>query len=260
MNRQSQHLKLAPTAAMVMQMGGKIFQSHAISAEYLKYIDLSSADDYINHLKNLNVWELVEEAVCNRKFTIKQAILDEINRSSALRQVVLLAAGKSPLGLELAYECENKLDQIFEVDISENGDKEEIYKSIDPKHSKKINIVQCDITDETIIQILADKGYKKNYPCLVVLEGISHYLEPSELEETLNNFRNIDQTNIALVEYCPPIKSLHQAVREQTKIIFELMEKTFFPKGMYKYTQQDLKIIFQNLAGQIHEYYSMDKM
>ena len=52
MNRQSQHLKLAPTAAMVMQMGGKIFQSHAISAEYLKYIDLSSADDYINQLKD----------------------------------------------------------------------------------------------------------------------------------------------------------------------------------------------------------------
>ena len=38
------------------------------------------------------------------------------------------------------------------------------------------------------------------------------------------------------------------------------MEKKFFPKGMYKYTQRDLKIIFQNLGGKIHEYYSMNKM
>lgn len=101
---------LAPTAALVLQMGLPIYQE-AASRKYLSLVDMSSGDEMFHQINR-------PIEVLNRKFFIRQFMLNLAKASPTSMQWVMLAAGVCPMPLEILSLVPDKISHVFEIDVA----------------------------------------------------------------------------------------------------------------------------------------------
>ncbi len=89
-------LKLEPTAALVMAWALPLYQSGPVG-DFVSQLDLSSGADLLCRCQAVCSW--YGEVILNRKHFIRHLILKHLKAGSEPVQIILLAAGKSPLGL-----------------------------------------------------------------------------------------------------------------------------------------------------------------
>ena len=168
--------KLEPTAAFVMELAREFYLSHSFTKTFMERLDLSSAMDLLNAVKDSGDLAFTKEMMCDRKFTMRHCLFQQIDLSLEPVQVVILAAGKSPLGLETVHEKNAAVAKVFEIDISSFTEKEKILSALAPALLHKIALIQHDILADDLVHVLKKHGYDeqlKTIPVLVLTSSLS---------------------------------------------------------------------------------------
>ena len=114
-----------------------------------------------------------DQVIKNRKWCIG-AWCNSILASGSIEQVVIIAAGFAPLGVELASTF--PACTIFDVDLLNMPEKQKICESISGLGAN-LHFVEADITDtDKCVGLLNLAGWQGNRPTLVICDGISYYI------------------------------------------------------------------------------------
>ena len=245
----SKKISLEPTAAMVMHMAKPLRKNSIVFDNFLSKIDISSADTYINLLKSKNLMVLAQEITCNRKFKIKYELEQFITKNKNHKiNLFSLAAGKSPVFLEIFNDNFSENIKFFELDISSFDEKILIYKNIVPNYEKFFEFIEVDLVSDQFLEKINNLNIY-NDKNIFVMEGLTHYISSEAIIKILKNIKEISKESHILIEYAPPIDSIQKDLITSVREMFTLMENHFFNQGMYKYSYTDFEHFFQEVGG-----------
>jgi O-methyltransferase involved in polyketide biosynthesis len=252
-------MKLEPTAAFVMKLAEPLFLSDALTRRYYRQLDISSAQELTEDYRQAGIYELAQELMCNRKFAVRHCLLRALDEET-MAQVVILAAGKSPLGLEAATRKPEKIRHIFEVDVSSLAQKAELYHALAPATRGKVSFIEQDITGERLPDILREHGFDTGISTILVLEGITHYLPQAACFEILTRFASHHRRHRLIIEYGQPFDRLDDEVRPKAETAYGAIERRYHVQGMVKYTSQEIDRMLKQLGGELLEVLPLEAM
>ncbi|KQC16267.1 MAG: hypothetical protein APR56_08580, partial [Methanosaeta sp. SDB] len=228
--------------------------------KFVEMLDLSSGEDLLRRCDAICNW--YGEVILNRKHFIKnlvEKLLAESNDGEEKMQIVILAAGKSPLALELLIKNPARIAKIFEVDLAGLEEKRQLYSSFAPDFAEKLRCLTADVTSEDLIDRLAEEGFDPEASAIVLMEGISYYLPKNDLEGIVSKFRSGGR-NRFIVEYLVPCSEVKSARREIPKGIFSLIRKEAGTDGTTCYTEEELSSLFRKSGGRMISCFEMSEM
>ncbi|MBI4371585.1 MAG: class I SAM-dependent methyltransferase [Elusimicrobia bacterium] len=253
-------VKLEPTAAFVIDLAADLFAADDLTRRYVERLDLSSARELIEDAKREGVYELSRELMCSRKFTVRRELLEAAADASSPVQVAILAAGKSPVSLEILGSRGAGVKKIFEVDVSPFDDKRRLYELLAPESRGRVAFLEEDVCSPRLIDRLRGLGFDPTAKTVVVLEGITHYLPPEKLRTCLASFASGRRRNRAVIEFGPPFETLADWVRPKARAVYRSIEKICFRSGMVKYAADELRGLLSSLGGSLDRHYRMNEM
>jgi len=249
-------LKLEPTAALVMRWALPLYiHEQEPIRQFVKQLDLSSGQELQNKCESICHW--YGQVILNRKYFIKHAI-EKLAASMKDCQLVILAAGKSPLALELLVK-RPEIQRIFEVDISGMDEKMRLYRELIPDQLERISCLTLDITSCSIIDEFEKNGYQRDVPTILLLEGISYYLSKDALRKTLYHFRS-EGKNAVVLEYLVPPQEVELSRRHIPQRLFDLIRDESLVEEIRCYTEKELRTLFTELGGGLENCHSMKDM
>ena len=251
-------LRLEPTAALVMKWASKLY-TEGPAHRYMNHLDLSSGEDLLDQCNSVCNW--YGEVILNRKSFIKHLIEQELRNTDGKYQLIFLAAGKSPLPLEITFDNSARIHRVFEVDTSGMEDKRRLYLKLFPDITDKLQCLTADITSPAIIELLesGEYGYCRDIRSIVILEGISYYLKKRDLEDIIARFRS-GKENIFIIEYLIPGKYIDRRRKSIPEEVFNIIQGYCRLKAVKTYTAEELRRVFLRNDGELTEYYSMAEM
>jgi O-methyltransferase involved in polyketide biosynthesis len=252
-------LKLEPTAALVMQWSLRLFKKEDDTFRFIQRLDLSSGNALYNKCHSVCPW--YDEIILNRKHFIRHLIELELQAAKEEYQLVILAAGKSPLSIQILRKYTLKIQRVLEVDLSKMEEKERLYREIVPEFQPKIRCIDADIVSPDIIPILSrpENGFQTGLPAIVVLEGISYYLKKRDLQNIISRFKS-DAKCIFILEYLVSSHLVAPARRSIPEKIFGIIREVCELEDITSYTRKELRSLFQASGGDLWAGYSMVDM
>lgn len=243
-------VKLEPSAALVMRWGRRAFRS-VLAGNFIDQLDLSSGEELYNRCSSICNW--YGEVTLNRKHFINEFINNHLNKSPVQHIVVVLAAGKSPLSLEILSENYDKINKILEVDVAGMDEKSEIYSRTCPEFSHKIKCITADITSDSILSTLNYllHEYYEDHPCIIVMEGVVYYLEKSDFKKIVRSFKSANRNNIFITEYLVPFDFVSEGHRQIPVDVFNTIQEHAGLPSIQTYTADMISEIFSEYGGQI---------
>jgi len=207
-------LELEPTAALVMEWAKDLYRTGNASL-FCSRLDLSASHRMKQECDLICPW--YPEVMMNRKWFIRFLATSLVSDAEGECQVVLLAAGKSPLALELFEVHPDRIVSVIETDIAGLEEKQEIYRAVAPEFADRIRCVHTDIyhEKETEKAIFATGMYDPKRPSVVVFEGISYYLPPGVSARVLSIFCSGSLKNAVILDSLLPCR----LVREDRRYI-----------------------------------------
>jgi O-methyltransferase involved in polyketide biosynthesis len=248
-------LSLAPTASLVMRWALPLYEKSPAQI-FVRQLDLCSGEELFSRCDAICPW--YGEVIQNRKSFLKRIIERRLDIWGS-SQLVVLAAGQSPLALELALERPSQISQTFEVDISGMAEKARLYAETFPKLQGKLQCLTGDITREGLLPLLEKSGFAKDSPSIVLMEGISYYLPRSALQKLISRFGSGGRSLI-VIEYLLPCNNIEPSRRKIPREIFNLVERSAGLEEISCYTADDLREIFRGAGGKLLESWSMRDM
>jgi O-methyltransferase involved in polyketide biosynthesis len=219
------YTSLGPTAALVMIWARDLYRSGS-AARFYSCLDLSAGERMRQECETICPW--YGEVILNRKWYIKQFAAGFIEGSGTRCQIIIPAAGKSPLALELLDTCSDTISSVIEIDIMGMEEKQRLYEWAAPSHAEKICCVSADLCDRkgTARAIRETGRYNPVLPTCIVTEGISYYLPPAVLSGIVSLFRSESRQNGVILEYLLPCRLIRE-------------ERRRFPRGIWRIINRD---------------------
>lgn len=247
-------INLEPTAAFVLHYSKEVYINKTVK-EYLKNIDLTSADNILKMCKNKNIEHLLFSAMSNRKYMITKLVLDAL-RTKKYKQIVIFASGKSPLSMEIVLNVKDDII-IYEIDNSSLKEKQSVYKNL-LKNSEynKINFLEADITSSNLKTNLKKINYDSNLNTVLVFEGITHYIKKNNYKSILVDFSN-NKKNKYIIEYSPDINLVTADYKYAVKEVFSFIENNYFTTYMTNYSKYEFEELFKSMNGEINNFYDL---
>ncbi|MDN7025766.1 hypothetical protein FGU65_12895 [Methanoculleus sp. FWC-SCC1] len=246
---------LGPTAALVMQWALPLYR-HGITHRYADVLDLAAGRDLFTRCDAVCDW--YGEVILNRKHCIRSLALRDVQALGEDACVIILAAGMSPLGLELVSSDDPCPSRIIEVDIAGMGEKAALYRRIDPVRSRRIRCLNADITSEASLRMLSREA--RGCPAIVLLEGITYYLSGRELAGILGAFHSRDAGNRFVIEYLLPCDVVNPARRHIPREIFRIIQESAGLAATRCYTHESLGRLVAECGGAVEAHYNMTAM
>jgi len=185
---------ISATSALVLNWTSKEIWKSKNALDYFLSLDLSEGEELYKEFDALENFMLTQ-AVTNRKYFVRKysiAFLEECRNKSVQGQVIIIAAGISPLSVELASFFPQT--KVFDVDKYSMNEKKKYLNDICPN----IQFMECDITQTALLgEKLAQYGWNPANPTLVVIEGIVYYLSESDLKAVLTFFASFKTRLVA---------------------------------------------------------------
>ncbi len=221
-------------------------------ASFIEGLDLSSADGMLARADRICDW--YGESILNRKYFMKNEIVELLKTFDAPCQVVIMAAGKSPLSLEVLLKSSDRISRIFEVDVVGMDEKKVLYDNVAPSFAEKIRCITSDITSDSMYCLLQDaqNGYDPELPTIISMEGISFYLTCDELKVLFEKFSSPprgSKRNAFVVEYLLPYNCIHESMRHIPQGIFDLIEDECELDWINRYTLEEIRALFASAGG-----------
>ena len=215
MTTHDRKLALSSTSAMVLLWAEPELYTSPFAQRYWKKLDLSAGLEMDRRIRMICSFN--DHVIKNRKWIIRRwsnQILDQ----GDIKQVVIIAAGLSPQGLEIA---ENYPDvSVYELDLSNMPEKADLVNGIGGA-PKNIHFITSDLTDiKACCKALMVQGWKPDSPTLLVAEGISYYLSRQDFVQCFNL---LQQGSRAIVDYLVPSDQLMPERRELPGRIFDVV-------------------------------------
>jgi O-methyltransferase involved in polyketide biosynthesis len=176
---------ISATSALVLNWTSKEIWQSGNALDYMNSLDLTEGETLY---KEFDAEEnfMLTQAVTNRKYFVRKhtlAFLDDCRNEHSKGQVIILAAGISPLSVEIASFFPENL--VFDLDKYSMHEKEKYLNNICPN----IRFIECDITNTALLkEKLSQYGWNPALPTLVVIEGIVYYLSVRDLKAVLTFF------------------------------------------------------------------------
>ncbi len=251
-------LRLEATAALVMQWALRLYNEEAV-LRFVDQLDLSSGKTLSDKCNSVCNW--YDEVILNRKSFVKYLIEQELYTAKQEYQLVFLAAGKSPLPIEILLRYMSKVYRIFEVDVSGMEDKKRLYLELFPEFQEKLKCVNADIASPDILGILdrPENGYSHDLPVIILMEGISYYLRKQELKNIIGSFQR-EKEIIFIIEYLVPYQCVGLSRRSIPKEIFRIIQEDCRLEEITSYTKEELESFFREKGGDLIASYSMVDM
>jgi hypothetical protein len=280
----SEKLSLQPTASLVILWSLPLYaKSPAPVRRFVEMLDLSSGEDLLRRCDEICDW--YGEVILNRKYFLKYLVVSllaesvEVEEEKEWRaeweerreevagekaaegkvQIVILAAGKSPLALELLIENPARIAKIFEVDLAGIEEKGRLYSRVAPDLAERLRCLTVDVVSEDLLDRLALEGFDPDAPVIVLMEGISYYLSKKSLEEIVLRFRSGGRNRI-IVEYLVPCSKVRADRRPIPKGIFSLIREEAKTGGTACYTRAELSDLFRRSGGREISCFDMSEM
>jgi O-methyltransferase involved in polyketide biosynthesis len=211
-------LALSSTSAMVLLWAEPELYTSPFAQRYWDKLDLSAGLEMDSRIRKICSFN--DDVIKNRKWIIRRwsnQILDQ----GEIKQVVIIAAGLSPQGLEIA---ENYPDvTVYELDLSNMTPKANLVDGMGGAPNN-IHFITADLTDiKACSTALMDHGWKPDASTLLVAEGISYYLSH---EDFVQCFSLVQQGSRAIIDYLVPCDQLMPERRELPGRIFEVVVQT----------------------------------
>lgn len=190
-------MELGSTSALVLLWTDPRIYVTNHAQEYWNKLDLSEGDEIYEICHS--VWDGYGEVIKNRKWRIL-SWSKEILASKDITQVVIIAAGFSPMGVELASLFPQS--SVFELDKFNMDAKSNLCSSIENLHC-----ITADVTDQAQCKnALIAHGWNPAKPTLVVSEGISYYIDHSDSRNIWKLFAQPDSR--CIFEYLVPQENI----------------------------------------------------
>lgn len=215
-------IKLDPKSALFLEWGSKYYQNENLR-EYMNHLDLTAADEIKGEYNS--ICNFFDEVFINREFIVENYIKDELQKTEKEHLIIILAAGKSPLSLDLVQNYSGKINKIIEIDISGMDEKKELYDVHYPNFADKIKCITADFTSTPILEFMNNllHEYYDNLPCIILLEGVSYLLNKEELEKIIASFKSKNKNNTFILEYMLPTEEMSP---ERKEIPVKFLEKS----------------------------------
>lgn len=186
-------LKIAATSALVLNWTSPSVWKTEPAQQYTLHLNLSEADRLLD-LFNKEEQRMHTECVSGRKYFMRKCAISFVEKCQQAQQpaqIIILAAGIAPLSVELAALFPQI--KIFDVDRDLMAEKEQMLNG----QFNNIQFLSCDISQlEELSRQLVERGWNKQHPTLVILEGIIYYLQEQDLKNILDYFSK-NNTEIA---------------------------------------------------------------
>lgn len=199
---------------MVMRLAGEEAAHTDAGRAFVGMLDTSEGADMANHIAAR--WPHARTHFVLRKWqlwTWMGALA--INTPALGRQVVVLGAGWSPLGVDWAHRAPDAC--VWEVDQHHQGAKEALIHRLFPTIGARVRGVSADLANlGSLLPALRAAGWRAELPTLWVAEGLSYYLPMQPFAALLRAGLTFDPSNRAIVEFGLPPAMLREDVRQRT--------------------------------------------
>ena len=252
--------ELSATSAYVLLLSGKESYPLSDANGYFDCLDLTPGKSYFDNC--FKIWPHYDQVIKNRKFTINKICSSFFEQSTDNRQVIILAAGLAPLSLELALAFSSV--NIFDTDRSFMDLKLNLMNRLHTDSSvlERIKCVSADIRNpELLHKSLVENGWNPSKPSLIVAEGISYYIEKTDLYNIFRIFKTDAHENFGVIEYLVPLVNINPEYRQIPEKVFNLISQQCCIKTLSSFEYIELQSCVNNLlSGHITEHYTLHKM
>ena len=251
-------LKLSDTAALVMSWSLPLYMQ-GLARSYVECLDLSAGNSLLTSCNQVCSW--YQEVILDRKYFVR-CLVEKVLWSYDQEpwQIVIPAAGVSPLSLELLTADASHIARIFEIDISEMEEKNALYRSILPTLYSKVRHITGDITAPDFVQTLKNAGHRSELPTIVLIEGISYYISREDLSCLIGAFLSEQQKNKIIIEYLLPCSSISEERRAIPQGVFGTIKYHAGLQHIRCYTADEIGVLLQGVGGTTLVHYSQGDM
>ena len=212
-------MRLDHTAALVTSWAEPLY-AEGPTAAFVGQLDLSQGQELLARCHGICAW--YGEMIRDRKHFLSHFIQKELATRAEQCQVVIPAAGVSPLALELLLSQRDRVKKVIEVDIAGTTEKHRLYSAVAPHLADHIACVTADITTAGFSagMLETEGGYEPEVPTIVLFEGISYYITEAQLRRAMGVFRSARQQNMIVLEHLLPCALVNEARRSIPAAIF----------------------------------------
>ena len=244
------HIPLSETSSLVLICDGGLNYPSLKARAFLKNLDLSKGQVLYQQLKHLSPY--MQDAVRNRKFFLHNYIEKILLKENGIAQVLILGCGWDPLLIKMSelfpksffFGVDSAIEQQFEISKQLLPDSHIFYIEESLTH------------EEYLVNQLLDKGWNKNLKTCIVIEGITYYVPPKNLWNTIQHIKNqISSDCVICGDFLMSWSEENLSTRGQlmAQTIFNTIQQVCSLKEYYPYTQKGItdKLISLGLS-QIH--------
>lgn len=184
--------------AVAIWARGESVQS-AGAKRYLGMIDVAGGTETVERCEW--IWPHYGEVIRNRKHCIARLAMRHL-LGGRIGQAVILGAGLDPLSVEIAERTRCAVAS-YEIDMHPPRLKLDWIAGASPSAAGCIGLARADLAGdpEAVAAALAESGWRRGEPSLVVAEGVSYYLPEAALRGLLGLFRTYDRSGRIILEY-----------------------------------------------------------
>jgi O-methyltransferase involved in polyketide biosynthesis len=252
-------LELEPTAALVMDWAKDLYLTGSAGA-FVSHLDLSAGHRMRQECDAVCPW--YSEVMMNRKWFIRHSTSVIIADLDDPCQVLILAAGKSPLALELLETCPDRIGAVIETDIAGMEEKKRIYQEVAPNAAKKIQCVYADLYDfaGTRTTIETTGTFDPDRPTIIVFEGISYYLPPTVSSSVLSQFSSETRQNAVILDSLLPCRLVREDRRYISRGIWGIIHRDCNFKKTVTYSPEEMDALLSSAGCDQVRQHAMDEM
>ena len=256
---QSVKMRLDHTAALVTSWAAPLYEQGPTAA-FVDQLDLSQGQELLARCHDVCPW--YGEVIRDRKHFLRHLIQRELATRAQQCQVVIPAAGVSPLALELLLSQPDRVTKVIEVDIAGAAEKHRLYSAVAPHLANRIACITADITAAgfSAEMLEVEGGYQPDAPTIVLFEGISYYITEAQLRHAMGVFRSAQQQNLIILEHLLPCALVNEARRSIPSGIFRTIGTYAGLSNIRCYSPGDVESLFQSLRGSNVRHYSSTDM
>jgi len=209
-----QSLHVGVTAAMVMRLAGEEAAHTDAGRTFVAKLDTEAGRDMADHVAQQ--WPHARMHFVLRKWqlwTWMNAIA--VNTPAVGRQVVVLGAGWSAMGIDWVHHCVEA--RIWEVDLHHQADKEALAQRLFPVAAARMRMIEADLSNlGMLLSGLRASGWRADRPTLWVAEGLAYYLAPGRFAALLRAALTFHPANRAVIEFGLAHHLMREDVRART--------------------------------------------
>ncbi len=227
-------LKISSTSALVINWTDQHLYQGKKTKQYIEALDLSEGDVLLNALDKAQHF-MHTQAISARKYFMlskASAFLEDCHNKNTCGQVVIMAAGLSPLSASLAEQFPKS--RIYDLDLYSMEEKSGLLNNL----FSNISFIKTDLNN---IAHWSAELIKNNFdyalPTLVIFEGIVYYLEKEVLINLLKWCKAQDASIIG--DFCLPPELIHEDYQIYPFRVFEVIRNTLLLPPITFYSRNE---------------------